>query len=523
MARRDPNFVERAGLWLARSFVRESFVDTDAGIDSDDHLYRRVTDSRRDINPVVHRRAQEISLYLWQRNPMAKRVIEMMADFTVGADGLKIEAEDDKTQTLIDEFWRDPGSRLDQRFRDLIRDESIYGELALRRTVNETSGRTRLGLIDSFRIKDVRLDKGNALIDEAIVLTPDDRNPDRSAEEVVKVVNWEDAEGDGKWVGDCHFFTVNRIGGQKRGLPDLFAIADYVDGYDQLLFNALERSGLINAFIFDVTLNGADETAVDDWLKAHGDAPKPGSLRVHNEKEVWASVTPDLGTQDAIAIGRAVKNMGLGGAGLPEAWFAEGDSANRATLSAQGDPTYRMLQSRQNHIRQIVEAIVQTMLQEQVGKRLREARSASGVAMLPEFRVSMPDISDKATSTLSAALPQIASAMSTALQEKWLDRESSREVFISMISQLGVALDAKTVAEKIKAEEEEVAKKAEEEAAKAAATAQQAQADLQSLFGPGMAAAAASGGLPTDDKQPKDAVLSATKSGEQPPVPGEFE
>ena len=516
MARRTPNLIERTGLWLARSYVKEALGDATGQIDPDDAYYRRLTDTRRDINPVLHRRAQEISLYLWQRNPMAKRVVEMIADFTVGADGLRMEAEDDSTQRLIDEFWADPGMRLDERFRDLIRDECIFGEMALRRTVNEKSGRSRLGLIDALRIKDVVLDRGNALLDDILVLQPSDDAPeDRKYEdEKVKVINWRDNDGEGRWEGDVHFFTVNRIGGQKRGLPDLFAVADYVDGYDQLLFNALERTGLVNAFIFDVTLQGADDTSVSDWLKEHGEPPKPGSLRVHNEKEVWTSVAPNLGTQDVISIGRAVKNMGLGGAGLPEAWFAEGDSANRATLAAQGDPTYRMLQSRQRHVRRVVEAIIETMLQEQVGKRLREARDSNGLAKRPEFTVVMPDISAKDTSTLSAALPQVASALSTAIAEKWIDKSSSRSVFLMMVNQLGVDLDAKAVAEAIKIEEEE-AKKAEEEAAKkAAADAATARNDLKSLFGPEVASepGGGNGSVP-------DAVLSATKSGEQPPMP----
>lgn len=513
MARRTPNLIERTGLWLAKGYVKEAFgYDASASVDSDDFLYRRVTDSRRDINPVVHRRAQEISLWLWQRNPMAKRVVEMIADFTVGADGLRIEADDDKTQRIINEWWSDPGMRLEERFRDLVRDESIYGELALRRTVNETSGRSRLGLISQDRIKDVLLDRGNALLDDWLILSPDDNEEDRSKEERVRVINWRDDGGTERWTGEAHFFTVNRIGGQKRGLPDLFAIADYVDGYDQLLFNALERSGLINAFVFDVTLQGADETAVDEWLRDHGESPRPGSLRVHNEKEVWGAVTPDLGTQDVITIGRAVKNMGLGGAGLPEAWFAEGDSANRATLAAQGDPTYRMLQSRQRHVRTMVELMVGSMLQEQVGKRLRESRTRAGVVVPPQFKITMPDISAKDTSTLSAALPQVASAMATAIQEKWIDRASSRSVFLMMVNQLGLDLDAKVVADAIKSDEEEAKKVADEEAKKAAASAAQAQSDLKSLMA----------GAPTNGKAPKDAVLSATKSGGQPPMPTEL-
>ena len=461
---RTPNLIERTGLWLARGYVKEALPDITGQIDPDDVLYRRVSDTRRDLNPVTHRRAQDISLYLWRQNPMAKRVVEMIADFVVGADGLRFETESDKVQRAIEDFWNDPATQLAERFRDLIRDESIFGELALRRSVNEASGHSRLGLIDGFRIKDVLLNKDNALVDETLLIWSVEKG---GQDESLKVVNWSDDDG-GKWEGDAHFFAVNRVTGQKRGTPDLFAIADFIDGWDQLLFNSLERSGLINAFVFDVELQGADDAAVQAWLLSHGEAPRPGSVRVHNEKEKWNALAPQLGSQDVMSIGRAIKNAALGGAGMPEAWFAEGDSANRATLAAQGDPTYRMLQSRQKHVKQIARTLIAACLQEQTGKGLREARK-NGKPIPPEFKVVMPDISAKDTSTLSAALPQVSAALSTAIQEQWIDKASSRSVFISMINQLGVELDLDDVTAKIEAEQAEKAK-AEADAKAAAGT-----------------------------------------------------
>ena len=515
---RNPNLIERVGLLLARGWVKEALPDITGQIDPDDVLYRRVTDTRRDLNPVTHRRAQDISLFLWRQNPMAKRVIEMMADFTVGADGLRFEAEDDATLRVIEEFWGDPVTALDVRFRDLVRDEGIFGELALRRAVNDASGHSRLGLIDGFRIKDVILNKDNALLDDHLILY----NPEAGKEdETLRVVNWSDEDG-GKWEGEAHFFAINRVTGQKRGTPDLFAIADFIDGWDQLLFNSLERSGLINAFVFDVTLQGADDAVVQQWLTTHSEAPRPGSVRVHNEKEVWNALAPQLGAQDVMSIGRAIKNAALGGAGMPEAWFAEGDSASRATLAAQGDPTYRMLQSRQKHVKQMAKTLIGAALQGQIGKGLKESR-ANGKSIRPDFRVVMPDISAKDTSTLSAALPQVSAALSTAIQEQWIDRVSSRSVFISMVNQLGVELDLDEVTAKVEAEQAEAAKKAEDEAAKGAGDAAAQAALLDQMLGSNGDVESA---LPKPKPGPKaqpdkavDAVNVAKKRGGQPPQP----
>jgi hypothetical protein len=484
---RQPNLIERVGLALARNYVREALPDITGQVDQDDALYRRVTDTRRDLNPVTHRRAQDISLFLWRQNPMAKRVVEMIADFVVGADGLRFEAESDKVQRVIEDFWGDPVTNLADRFRDLVRDESIFGELALRRAVNDASGHSRLGLIDGFRIKDITLNKDNALIDDVMTLWTVEQG---GQDEALKIVNWVDEDG-GSWQGDAHFFAINRVTGQKRGTPDLFAIADFIDGWDQLLFNALERSSLINAFVFDVSLQGADDAGVQSWLSQHGEAPRPGSVRVHNEKEVWNALAPQLGSQDVMTIGRAIKNAALGGAGMPEAWFAEGDSANRSTLAEQGDPTYRMLQSRQQHVKTVARTLVGTALQSQMGKGLREARTKGGAVIRPAFRVIAPDLSSKDTSRLSAALPQVSAALSTAIQEQWIDRESSRSVFISMVNQLGVELDYDDVTAKVEAEQAKAKAEADKTAADQGAGAQAAADALDALLGPDVNADAA--------------------------------
>ena len=272
---------------------------------------------------------------------------------------------------------------------------------------------------------------------------------------------WDDLStpGEGRWVGEGFYHGVNRILGQQRGTPDLLAIADYVDGYDQLVFNALERSGLVNAFLYDVTLKGFDETKIAAWIGRHGTAPRPGSVRAHNESETWEVLTPNLGTSDTVALGREVKNMGLGGAGVPEAWFAQGDSVNRATLVAQGDPTYRMLKCRQDFVQSMFKRWLEVGLQHAQGKRL-------STASRPQVEVNVPDISQKDLTGVSQALPQIATALVSAIENEMIDKKSSRRIFLMVAGQLGVKLD-----------EAEVEKAIEEERAEAEAEAEVVNAE----------------------------------------------
>ena len=59
-------------------------IDAGDSIDADDYLYRRMTSSERDLNPVTQERAREVSHYLWRQNPFARRLVEMTLDQVIG-------------------------------------------------------------------------------------------------------------------------------------------------------------------------------------------------------------------------------------------------------------------------------------------------------------------------------------------------------------------------------------------------------------------------------------------------------
>ncbi len=452
---------------LIESAVAEAVPATGDTVDPDDDVYRRLTGGTRSLTMIEQDRAQAIALYLWRKNPMARRMTEMLADFVVG-DGITFEAEDPDVQEVLDEFWRDPKMNLHLRHRDLVRDQSIYGEQAWEAVVNPTSGRVRLRFIDPGYIKDVRPNPDNALEDAAIVLKPP---TGQTQDRVIEHVTFDD-ETDPKapaWSGSGIYLPVNRVTGQHRGTPDLLAIADFVDGYDQLLFNALERSGLINAFVWDVTLTGSTQPQVDAWVQAHGDAPPPGAVRAHNEKEAWAAVAPDLGNTDLMALGRPVKNMALGGFGAPEAWFAEGDSANRATLAAQGDPTYRMITARQT----VVGAGWTFIFNFVVAKAIEAGRLPINVKR--DLKVILAEPSTTDTTALATALAQLAQSLAAAEEQDWISKESARTVFLTVLSGLGIEVDAHEEQEKIDGEAEDAAQKAEDAGLPAPGTVQPPQ------------------------------------------------
>lgn len=424
-------------------------VDTGEYSEPDDAYYRRMSSTERDLSPVTQDRAREVSHYLWRQNAFAKRLIEMVLDQVVG-DEVSFEATSDDVQEVIDDFWTDPEMDLEQNFRGLLRDLSLDGELVLR-IYTGNAGKVQMGYIDSTRIKEVHKDSQNALLDKELLLKPSTPGGEDELAEIIHVSRSASGTGESrkvtrKYTGDTFFWAINRPTGGTRGTPDLLSTADWIDGHDQILFNALDRTALQNAFVWDVELMGADADRIGEWLNLHGEAPRPGAVRVHNDAEKWNTVSPSLGAAETEVVARMVKNLVLGSTGVPEAWFAEGDSANRATLAEQGSPTYKMIRARQSMVR----AMLTRLLTYVVDKAKDAGRITSSEL---EFQVNLPEPSSDDTTALATALPQLTKAISEAISEKLISRKSSRQVFLMVAAQLGIELDPTSEEEQIEEEE----------------------------------------------------------------------
>jgi len=452
------SFRQRVG--KAIRVLREGVSEPILGlIDTDDHLYRRLTGETRDLSPITQERARTVARYLHRQNPLARRLVEMTADFVVG-DGLTFNAVDEDVQEIINEFWNDPTMKMNLRHRDLVVDLAVNGELFLR--AYDENGKVMLGYIDPDRVRGVLKNPENAFVDQSIELFS--KRMAGGVEEI-PIIQSTATKAGLEFEGEVFAYFINRPVGATRGTPDSLALADWIDGYDQVMFNALDRASLMNSFIWDVTLKSADADQVGEWAKMHSSAPKAGTVRVHNDYETWQAVSPALCAAETETISRLIKNLILGGAGVPEGWFADGDSANRATLAAQGDPTYRMITARQR----LVGAVFEDIAQYVIAKAIEAGRLPKGIDRT--VTVTLPDPSVEDTKGIAAALPQLMGALTAAKDSKFISEDSARKLFLSIAGQLGIELEPEKELEMI-----------EEEAAKAATEVQNQQPSLSTVF-----------------------------------------
>jgi len=430
-------------------------------VDDDEDGWRRLTgDSTRDLAPVTQRRSREISAWLWQANVLANRIIELPLAFLL-ADGVKLTVPDEESQKVLNRFWNDPINCMDLKLEKKVRELALFGEQCYPAFVNELSGAVRLGYLDPALIETVVTDPDNTEQPIGIVTVKDKKGVARRFRVIVNgdedvFSRRTQAIRETFADGDCFYFTVNSLSSGVRGRPDLTASADWLDAYDDFLFGELDRAKYLRAFVWDVTLKGANAETVKDRAKEIT-PPGPNSVRVHNDSEEWKAVTPSLNSGDTSESARLLRNHVLGGNTVPEHWFGGGGDVNRSTGESMGDPAFKIMSMRQRVIKHILEEIGRYVLRQQAKARDQEVDFG-----LTEYQVNaeFPEMIARDTTRYAAALQQVVQAAAMAVDRNFIPAKVAVRLIAAVAGQLGVDIDAD---EALKDAVEAAGKKAEDD------------------------------------------------------------
>jgi hypothetical protein len=164
--------------------------------------------------------------------------------------------------------------------------------------------------------------------------------------------------------------------------------------------------------------------------------PKSGSIRAHNEKIKWETVSPNLESSDASQEARLFKNQILGGAGYPEHWFAEGSTTTRATALEMGLPTLKKLKSRQKWTKYQLMRIIDFVIDQAIIHGELKEGVDRGYKITPSPIISRDN---KVADTIS----NLVDGLKKALDYEWVDQRKARAIFGTVISQLGVDMEMK--------------------------------------------------------------------------------
>jgi hypothetical protein len=429
--------------------------------EEEDNSWRRITSEirERDLAPLKQDKMIKVVDWLYERNPLAKKNITLIADFVVG-DGIKIKAdkvkdrkkEQEQLQKIIDDWWKMNDWQLTQF--DKIEELSKYGEQIYATAVNQFNGDVMLASYPPELINKVLRDKKNYSKLDSIVFYSRagvECNPKpiiRSKMTFTESTKPDEKKmPDGKELtGKIFFFTVNRGTFGTRGKSDILATADWLDIFDRTLYTMTERVVFLLTFIWDYMMEGATEEQLKKRKKdLELNPPKPGSFYMHNEKEKLEPMAPDLRGRDFQDFIKSLKNMVAGGSGFPEHWiFGMGEDVNRASAKEMSEPIIRQLERRQQYVTFMFEQMVQFLIQKKIDKGILKGK----VEDYP-FTVAIPAPSKKEAGVIAESLSKIVPAMAIATGNDFISNETATQVITMLMNQIGVESKAEDELEKI--------------------------------------------------------------------------
>jgi len=427
-------------------------VSVSGAIDPDEHLWRSLTrQETRDLPKITHDRSVEVAFTLYQQNPLGHRITELNRDFIVG-DGITYTCRNPEVETAVEEFWNDSVNDLDRRIPDFANEFGLYGELCLPVEVGATAGFVRLGYIDPAQIADVLHEKGNPLVLDVVKKR---RRLGGSTTEKLDIIRVRSETEGGHLEGDVFFFKTNSVSNSTRGWPDLLHIADWLDAYDALLWEMLERARLVRTFIWDVVLKGYSDAQISEWMRKYGTPPRSGTVRAHNDGETWEAVAPALGSFETAKEAEVLLEHIAGGAGFPKTWLSSAEDVNRAAALEMGTPTVRRLGQRQRQFVALLQGIIRFVL-EQAVEAGRIQTEADG--LVPAYdedgepteelhkpwelvQIHAPEISPRDVTQAGTLFVNATNALAVASTEGWIGEKTAQDVIAVVLAMLGYEYD----------------------------------------------------------------------------------
>jgi hypothetical protein len=412
--------------------------------DAEDPAFRRITSpsTLRDLNPLMHDRMLQVCYFLKVTTPFGKRIVEIITSYVVGK-GVRVDAQDEAVQAVIKDFWNDPVNKMDATLREWCDELTTFGELGIPLTVNPVNGRVRIGYIDPMHIDAIQYAEMETLngsvgvaLPYAMKLRKEVGQAITAPAEIVRTVEDPSDPEFGRLRGDCFYFAINKAKSASRGFSELFSLADWIDVFDQMMFDFADKVRLLNSLVWHYTLEGSSDKQVEEFKnKLTKEPPRQGGVAVSNERLKIEAKTPQFHGEDMSAIAESLKKYGLGGAGLPAWFFADPMDANRATATEMQGPTGKKIEDRQNHLKECLTQVLDFVIDRAI---------AAGV--LPEnvdrtFTIQFPELAARDLSKGATTLQGLAGSLVTAVEEGWIRNETAARAYHTVMSEIGSDID----------------------------------------------------------------------------------
>ncbi len=405
---------------------------------SEDEGWRQLTGRQaRDLPPYTQDRMIALSFSLYRQNPMAKRLVDLKVDFVLG-NGIRILSEHDQTRKAIMDWWLDPYNAWPRRLHQKLKDLIIYGEWLHIPVINERSGRTWMTSAQPSSISRVVPSASDAGVPEIIVLKrmlrQDGTLQDEAPIRVIRPTYNADGLATG-FGGDAFLFGINMTSDNLRGVGDLFTLVDYLDLYDEILYNRAEKIAAMSAVWFDLKLEGYTQEQIEAYLDSEVGGklpPRPGALYAHNEKAELKANSPQLHADDHSADAGVIKSHIVSSAGYPGTFFDDPGTAGRAVGAEMSEPTFRSMTSFQGLVREFLKA--------EIDYALWALRRAGTLTEDPgEYHISMQRPTNRDIARIGPAMFRLSQAIEVLIAQGVIDNKQARAIVASQVNQLSIS------------------------------------------------------------------------------------
>lgn len=392
----------------------------------------------RNLDEISQERMFKIAFFLWERSPLTKWLSNLRTSFVIPTEFPYVSADDNILNSLKN-FWNDPVNNLELDFEQFVEELGIFGELYLPIFISENTGILRLGYIDPQIVADIITDPENCRIKIGIILKSEPgKQPkkykiylDPKAVISTKAQNLRNTFNS----GECLYYNINSVTNSPRGRSDFLTVADWIDIYEELIYNHAEKWIEVNLIVWDLVFKGTNASIIEaETRKFVGSVRQSNGAYGHSDNIDVKAHSPDVNAPDLEKIALVLRNHILGSFGYPAHWYGSAGDINKATSQEMTLPAFKLFNRRQKLVKKILFDLASIHLSG-VKKYNSEILKNSDIE---NFATNMPNLSMKDIATLGAVIKNIADGLAVISQQDWIDESKLSVLFNNIFKQLGV-------------------------------------------------------------------------------------
>jgi len=432
-----------------RRKIQESYLFTG---DLNKNIYGQDSEDRSDLTVLNYQEVQKQCYDAFKTFPYAKRVIELVTDFVIGAKLTYTIADEHKKklEIVMEDFWTDFDNDFDLYLEGMLNELYVLGEQIYPPAVVETTNIVKLGIVDPREVDRIMRDKTNSKRLSQVILTLDAAGDERVygvIQEVggkLAVPEYARNVGAGKkYEGDVFLFQINRLPTQTRGYSELTTMIEHLDLLDQFLFQATEKALLMYQFIADVLIKNKTEKEIDEFNVPD---PRKNVIFKHNQNVEMKLHTPDIKAVEIDKFVGLLSRYILVAVGIPEHWVVQGGNANLATAKEQNNPIEKRLERKQG----ITDKMLKTLVRYQFEKKFPNSTSSEIKKYVNAVKFSYPSVAGVDRKLRAQVMLETAKALVIAVAQNWVAGSDAAEEFVKLSNKYGMDLTALKVDDELK-------------------------------------------------------------------------